>query len=175
MSIVTIAAPRLLISLSLQYWFFLVIHRLSGNILEVAVRKSLAFEFSPWVKLGINLRDQVIAILVLLEATKGHLGAGNVLLGVLKVFKQGLVVPDNALVLVGIGEGVAGGGTGLAAEEAVQVGADLVATVLLDGVALSTTGLEEVGTLLSVTWRDDLAWDVFPAVKRFRGGETATK
>lgn len=97
-----------------------------------------------------------MAILLLLEATKGHLGAGNVLLGVLNVIEQGLVVPGNALVLVGVGEVVAGGGTRLAAKEAVQVGADLVATVLLDGVALSTTGLEEVGTLLSVTWRESI-------------------
>lgn len=106
-----------------------------------------------------DLRVEVITILLLLQATKGHLGAGNVLLGVLNVVEQSLVIPGDALVLVGVGEAVAGGGTRLAAEEAVQVGADLVATVLLDGVALSTTGLEEVGTLLSVTCREknDLA------------------
>lgn len=105
-----------------------------------------------------NLRVEVVTILLLLQATKGHLGAGNVLLGVLKVLEQGIVAPDNALLLVGVGELVAVGGTRLAAKEAVQVGANLVATVLLDGVALSTTGLEEVGTLLSVTCREgDLA------------------
>lgn len=112
-----------------------------------------------------------MAILLLLQATKGHLGAGDVLLGVLNVLEQGLVVPDNALVLVGIGEAVAGRGTRLAAKEAVQVGADLVAAVLLDGVALSTTGLEEVGTLLSVTWKreeNDLATGCFPVVERQR-------
>jgi hypothetical protein len=105
-----------------------------------------------------------MAILLLLQATEGHLGAGNVLLGVLNVVEQGLVIPDNALVLVGVGEAVASSGTGLAAEETVQVGADLVAAVLLDGVALSTTGLEEVGTLLSVTWREksDLVSSCFP-------------
>jgi hypothetical protein len=105
----------------------------------------------------LNLRDEVIAILLLLQATKGHLGAGNVLLGVLKVLKQGLLVPGDTLVLVGIGEGVASSGTRLAAEETVQVGSDLVAAVGLDGVALSTTGLEEVGTLLNVTYRIALA------------------
>lgn len=100
-----------------------------------------------------------MTILLLLQATKSHLGARDVLLGVLNVVEQGLVIPGDALVLVGVGEAVAGGGARLAAEEAVQVGADLVATVLLDGVALSTTGLEEVGTLLSVTCREknDLA------------------
>jgi hypothetical protein len=31
--------------------------------------------------------DQVVAVLGLLETTEGHLGAGNVLLGVLEVLK----------------------------------------------------------------------------------------
>jgi hypothetical protein len=35
----------------------------------------------------------------------------------------------------------------------VQGRADLVAAVLLNGVALSTSGLEEVGTLLDIAWR----------------------
>lgn len=98
-----------------------------------------------------NVRNEVVAILLLLQAAKGHLGARNVLLGVLKVVEQGLVIPDDTLVLVGVGEGIARGGTALAAKEAVQVGSDLVAAVGLDGVALSTTGLEEVGTLLEIT------------------------
>lgn len=98
-----------------------------------------------------NVRNEVVAILVLLQATKGHLGAGNVLLGVLKVGEEGLVVPGDAGLLVGVGVGVAVDGARLAAEEAVQGRADLVAAVGLDGVALSATGLEEVGTLLNVT------------------------
>jgi len=40
----------------------------------------------------------------------------------------------------------------VAAEEAVQGGADLVAAASLDGVALSATGLEETSTLLRVAW-----------------------
>ena len=39
----------------------------------------------------------------------------------------------------------------MAAEEAVEGGADLVAAVLLNGVALGAPGLEEVGTLLGIT------------------------
>jgi len=39
----------------------------------------------------------------------------------------------------------------LTAEETVEVGADLVALTLTESVALSATGLEEVGTLLGVT------------------------
>lgn len=39
----------------------------------------------------------------------------------------------------------------MTAEETVEVGADLVALTLTESVALSATGLEEVGTLLGVT------------------------
>ena len=99
------------------------------------------------------VRNQVVPVLLLLETAKGHLGAGDVLLGVLEVLEEGLLVPLNALLLVGIGVGVAVDGASLAAEEAVQGRADLVAAGLVDGVALSATGLEEVGTLLGVTWR----------------------
>lgn len=97
-----------------------------------------------------NLRDEVVAVLGLLETTESHLGSGNVLLGVLEVLEESVVVPLNALLLVGIGVGVALDGTGLAAPETVQSGTDLVAAVLLNGVALSTSGLEEVGTLLEI-------------------------
>lgn len=99
------------------------------------------------------LRNQVLPILLLLETTESHLGAGDVLLGVLKVSEEGVVVPGDALLLVGIGVGVAVDRASLAAEKTVQSGTNLVAAVLLDGVALSTTGFEEVGTLLSVTWK----------------------
>jgi len=64
---------------------------------------------------------------------------------------QSLLVPGDALLLVGVGVGVAVDGAGLAAEKAVQRRADLVAAVLLDGVALGAARLEEVGTLLGVT------------------------
>ena len=80
-----------------------------------------------------------------------HLGSGNVLLGVLEVGKQSVFLPGDALLLVGVGVGEALNGTSLAAEETVQIGTDLVGTALLDSVALSAAGLEEVGTLLGVT------------------------
>lgn len=98
-----------------------------------------------------NLRDEVVPVLLLLETTEGHLGARNVLLGVLEVLEEGLLVPLDALLLVGVGVSVAINGTGLAAEETVESGADLVAAVLFDGVALGATRLEEVGTLLEIT------------------------
>jgi hypothetical protein len=98
----------------------------------------------------LEVGNKVVAVLGLLQATEGHLGTGNVLLGVLEVLEESVVVPLNALLLVGIGVGVAVDGTSLAAPETVQGRADLVAAVLLNGVALSTSGLEEVGTLLEI-------------------------
>jgi hypothetical protein len=55
---------------------------------------------------------------------------------------QSVVGPLNSGLLVGIGVLVTLDGTGLTAEETVQVGADLVGTAVLGGVALSATGLE---------------------------------
>ena len=55
---------------------------------------------------------------------------------------QAVLIPGHISSLVGIGVGVALGGTGLTAKETVQVGADLVRTTSFDSVALSATGLE---------------------------------
>lgn len=65
---------------------------------------------------------------------------------------QSVLVPGDALILVGVGVRVALDGAGLAAEQAVERGADLVALARLEGVALRAAGLEEVGTLLGVTY-----------------------
>ena len=102
--------------------------------------------------LGLEEGDEVVAVLGLLEATEGHLGAGDVLLGVLEVVEERVLVPGDALLLVGVGVRVTGDLAGLAAEETVELGADLVALALLQGVALSAAGLEEVGALLGVTF-----------------------
>lgn len=64
---------------------------------------------------------------------------------------EAVVVPGDALLLVGVSVGVAVDGPALAAEQAVERGADLVAAASLEGVALRATGLEEVGTLLGIT------------------------
>jgi hypothetical protein len=47
--------------------------------------------------------DQVVTVLGLLKTTESHLGSGNVLLGVLEVLEQSVVVPLDALLLVGVG------------------------------------------------------------------------
>ena len=108
--------------------------------------------------LGLEEGDEVVAVLGLLEATEGHLGAGDVLLGVLEVVEERVLVPGDALLLVGVGVRVAGDLAGLAAEETVELGTDLVALALLQGVALSAAGLEETGTLLSIACDELLAW-----------------
>ena len=95
-----------------------------------------------------------VAVLGLLEATEGHLGARNVLLGVLEVLEKGVLLPLNTLVLVGVGVRETGDLARLAAEETVELRANLVALAGLQGVALCAAGLEEVGALLHVTWRE---------------------
>lgn len=56
---------------------------------------------------------------------------------------QSVLVPLNTGLLVGVGVGVALGGASLTTEETVEVGADLVGTASLGGVALGATGLEK--------------------------------
>ena len=53
--------------------------------------------------------------------------------------------------LVGVGVGEAVDGARLATEQAVKCGADLVAAARLEGVALGTPCLEEVGPLLGIS------------------------
>jgi hypothetical protein len=97
--------------------------------------------------LVLEIGDEVVAVLGLLQATEGHLGAGNVLLGVLEVLEldersadtllcnldsmqrgswirtyQSVVAPGDALALVGVGVSVSGDLTGLSAPESVKVG-----------------------------------------------------
>lgn len=64
---------------------------------------------------------------------------------------QSVLLPLDSLLLVGIRVGVTLDGAGVAAEQAVQSGSDLVTAASLDGVALSTTGLEQTSTLLGIT------------------------
>lgn len=54
---------------------------------------------------------------------------------------EGVLVPGDTGLLVGVGVGVAVGLASLAAEETVEVGADLVGATALNGVALSAAGL----------------------------------
>lgn len=105
---------------------------------------------------GILLEEsnEIIPVLLLFQTTEGHLSARNVLLGIFEVGKQSLVFPSNTLLLVSIGVGVAIYGASLAAEKTVKGGADFAALPSFKSMALSATSLEEVGTLLSVTYRN---------------------
>lgn len=78
----------------------------------------------------LEISNDVVALLGLLETIEGHLGARDVLLGVLEIVEQGLIRPDHALVLVGVRVRKPGRLTRLAAYQAVQVGTDLVDTAL---------------------------------------------
>ena len=89
--------------------------------------------------------NEVLALSLLLEACKDHLGALDVLCGVQQVLKQGVVAPRHARRLVGGAVRVALGLPGLAANEAVQVGALLVPRALLHRVALGALGLWQGG------------------------------
>lgn len=64
---------------------------------------------------------------------------------------QSVLLPGDTGTLVGVGVGVALDLTGLTAEQTVQLGADLVGTVGLDGVALSAAGLEVLLVFLIVS------------------------
>ena len=99
----------------------------------------------------LQVSNQVLPVLVLLQSSKGHLGARDVLLGVLQVLEQGLISPGDTLVNVGSGVRVSVCLTGLTAKDTEQVGTNFVWSTTLEGVALSTTGLEETGSLLNVT------------------------
>lgn len=70
-------------------------------------------------------------------------------LGVLEVIVEGLVLPDNSLVLVGLGVRVTGSQTRLAAEKTVQVGSDLVGTALYTSFQTGDTWMSPSIDLLS--------------------------
>lgn len=105
-----------------------------------------------------SMASLTVAVLGLLETTEGHLGARNVLLGVLEVLEESVLVPVDTLLLVGVGVGEALNLARLAAEDTVELRADLVALAGPQGVALCATGLEEVGTLLGVTWEISVSY-----------------
>ena len=50
----------------------------------------------------LQVRDEVLPVLLLLEAGEDHLGAWDVLLGGLEVVKEGVLAPGDAGALVGL-------------------------------------------------------------------------
>merc|ERR1719284_1703091 len=109
-----------------------------------------------WHSLSVHVPhegNEIGTLLLLFDACEDHLGTRDVLLWVQEIFKEVLVRPDDAGVLVGLRVSKAVIGAGLAATEAPERWSLLGVATLLDGVALSALGLEELGTLLGVTLR----------------------
>ena len=100
---------------------------------------------------GLEVGDQILALLLLLEASEDHLGAGDILLGVLQICEEGVLTPLNTLGDVGLRVGEASGLTSVTAKKTVQVGALLVPSTSLNSVALAALGLKNLGTLSDVS------------------------
>merc|ERR1719412_2270554 len=86
----------------------------------------------------LDVSNQVRSVLLLLQPRVDHLGARDVLLGVLEVDVQGLVVPYNPLLDVGLSVSEPGRLSGFPPEHPVEVGPLLVLAPGLHGVALGT-------------------------------------
>src|SRR4030088_3484221 len=69
-------------------------------------------------------RPQIVDFLLVLDPGEGHLGAGNLCLGILDVVLEFGLAPGDAGILVGVGVGITVGGAGLAAVKAVQLRTD---------------------------------------------------
>merc|ERR1719419_395679 len=91
---------------------------------------------------GVHVCNEVRTLCLLLHAGKHHLGAGHVLLRVDQILEEVLVRPDDAGVLVRLGEGKAIIATGQAAHDTPERRALLRVAPLLDRVALSALRLE---------------------------------
>ena len=94
----------------------------------------------------LEVRDELLALLGLLDAGKHHFGSFNILLRREQVVEERVLAPDDATVLVRVAERVAGRLAGLPPKDAVQVRALLVRAAGLDGVALTAFRLENFGS-----------------------------
>lgn len=110
----------------------------------------------------LQVGNQIATLVGLLKTGEDHLGAGDVLLGVLQVLEQRIFVPGNSLSLVGICVGEAGSLAGLATDQTVQVGSNLVLATGLHSVALCATLNEQLLALLNITsWHAHYSLNVF--------------
>ncbi len=85
-----------------------------------------------------EVSDEVGSLLRLLQASKYHLCARDVLLWVFQVDEKCVLIPGDTLGNVGISVGVSGSLASLAAKETVQVGTSLVLATGFNCVALRT-------------------------------------
>jgi len=99
----------------------------------------------------LQVSNKIFSFLSLFETNEHHLGAWDVLFGIFQVLEQSIVVPGDALLLVGVSVVEAGSLASFAANETVQVGASLVSATLLHGVTLGASLHENLLSFLGVT------------------------
>lgn len=110
----------------------------------------------------LQVGNQIATLIGLLETSEDHLGARDVLLGVLQVLEQRILVPGNTLSLVGVCVGETGCLASLATDQTVQVGSNLVLATGLHSVALCATLHEQLLALLNITsWHAHYSLNVF--------------
>src|SRR5450631_488886 len=83
----------------------------------------------------LEIGPKVAGFLFVLDAGEDHLGARNLGARILDVVLEGRLAPDDAGVLVGVGIAEAGRAAGMAAVEAVELGAGEVLRAFADAMA----------------------------------------
>merc|ERR1719180_456525 len=86
----------------------------------------------------LNISNQVTAVLLLLQTSEHHLGAGDVLLGVGQVDIEGVLFPGDALVNVSLGVVKTRCPSSLSSPDTMKVRPLLVLATSFYGVALGT-------------------------------------
>src|SRR5215475_1055824 len=102
-----------------------------------APRPDRSFDVTVGTEL-LKVRPQIVGFLVVLDAGKGHLGAGYLGLRGLDVILETLFIPNDSRILVGVTVIKSCNRTGLAAVEPVLRWADLVLRALADRMARQT-------------------------------------
>merc|ERR1740131_110921 len=112
------------------------------------MRSALSFFFlSPANTILVHVCYEVRPVLLLLKSSKHHLGAGDVLLGVGQVNVEGLAVPGDALVNVGLCVSISSSTSRLPAYDPMKVRPLLVLAPSLHSVALGTRFREDLLTV----------------------------
>lgn len=99
----------------------------------------------------LHVSDEILSLRSVLDTSEDHLSTRDVLLGVLKVVKEGGLIPSDTLVDVSRRVSEARSLTSLAADQTVQIRSLLVSSTSLNSVALRALGLEDLGTFLNVS------------------------
>src|SRR5690242_2325563 len=102
---------------------------------------AIAVSVQSWLlRRLMQIGEEICHLLVVLEARKRHLVAGEAAAGVVQIFCQGLVVPDDPGILHRLGITVPLERAGLAPKHAMQIGSDWARGAGLDAVAYLAAG-----------------------------------